>query len=170
LSRCSHSIKAATIGLCATRSSSSTSHAFRTDLPATPILPGRRNFVRRWLRVTVPDPNHSVDELRFVAVGLSNQARLCLTPNARGIISARKLTREERMVYETTGQQHNSPSRRPVLDDDRGGGPAARRQQPPMLGFFRFDLAFQESHSNTTGSQSDTSAATAKRRYSEPLI
>ena len=64
------------------------------------------------LGVTVPDPDHSFHELRFLTVGLSSQNRLLIVSyavrdrNVR-IISARKLTRKERKAYETTRQKHN---------------------------------------------------------------
>ena len=57
------------------------------------------------LSITVPDPDHSFEELRFVIVGLSHEGRLLIVSHAeRGdrirIISARELTREERNAYE----------------------------------------------------------------------
>jgi len=55
--------------------------------------------------VTVPDPDHSTDEERFVTVGMSGQNRLLMVAHAeRGerirIISARPLTPRERRQYE----------------------------------------------------------------------
>ena len=57
------------------------------------------------LSITVPDPEHSVDELRFVLVGLSDRQRLLVVVHATWgevirIISARLATRRERNVYE----------------------------------------------------------------------
>ena len=64
------------------------------------------------LGVTVPDPDHSFGELRFLTVGLSSQTRLLIVSYAERegkfrIISARKLTRKERKAYETTRQKHH---------------------------------------------------------------
>lgn len=57
------------------------------------------------LGVTVPDPDHSVEEDRYIIVGMSNRFRPLIVSFAeRGdrvrIISARELTRAERGVYE----------------------------------------------------------------------
>ncbi len=57
------------------------------------------------LSVTVPDPDHSVAEERFITVGVSSQDRLLLVAHVeRGdrirIISARELTPRERKQYE----------------------------------------------------------------------
>ncbi len=57
------------------------------------------------LSVTVPDPDHSIDEDRYITVGLSNRSRLLIVAHIeRGdrvrIISARELTRAEREAYE----------------------------------------------------------------------
>lgn len=57
------------------------------------------------LSVTVPDPDHSMEEDRFITVGLSSQDRLLMVAYAeRGdcirIISARELTSRERRQYE----------------------------------------------------------------------
>jgi len=57
------------------------------------------------LSVTVPDPDHSTEEDRFIIVGQSNRHRLLIVSFAeRGdrirIISARELTRAERRAYE----------------------------------------------------------------------
>lgn len=59
------------------------------------------------LAVTVPDPDHSLDEDRFITVGWSNQRRLLMVSHTdRGnhvrIISARELTKVERKEYEET--------------------------------------------------------------------
>jgi hypothetical protein len=57
------------------------------------------------LSITVPDPNHSFDEERFIIVGLSYDDRLLIVSyTERGdnirIISARELTQKERKDYE----------------------------------------------------------------------
>ena len=57
------------------------------------------------LALTFSDPDHSVNEQRFITVGLSNMDRLLITAHAdRGdnirIISARKTTQRERQQYE----------------------------------------------------------------------
>jgi uncharacterized DUF497 family protein len=57
------------------------------------------------LGVTVPDPDHSTEEERFITIGVSNQNRLLIVAHAdRGdcmrIISARELTPRERKQYE----------------------------------------------------------------------
>jgi len=57
------------------------------------------------LSITVPDPDHSLDEDRYIAVGMSNRSRLLIVALAeRGnrvrIISARELTKRERQAYE----------------------------------------------------------------------
>ena len=57
------------------------------------------------LSTTVPDPDHSLDEDRFITVGLSHRGRLLMVAHTeRGdrirIISARELTRTERAQYE----------------------------------------------------------------------
>ncbi|MBI5932833.1 MAG: BrnT family toxin [Chloroflexi bacterium] len=56
---------------------------------------------------TVPDPDHSLDEERFITVGWSNRRRLLMVSHTdRGnrirIISARELTKLERNEYEET--------------------------------------------------------------------
>jgi uncharacterized DUF497 family protein len=60
-----------------------------------------------FLGTTVPDPDHSGDELRYITVGSSNRGRLPMVAHAERqqrirIVSARKLTRNERRVYEET--------------------------------------------------------------------
>jgi len=55
--------------------------------------------------LTIADPDHSVDEERFVLLGLSDRRRLLVTAHTeRGdeirLISARRATRRERRVYE----------------------------------------------------------------------
>jgi len=57
------------------------------------------------LNVTSPDPDHSIEEERYVTVGRSVRGRLLLVAHVeRGdrmrIISARELTRPEREAYE----------------------------------------------------------------------
>jgi uncharacterized DUF497 family protein len=57
------------------------------------------------LATTVPDPDHSLDEERFITIGWSNQRRLLMVSHTdRGngvrIISARELTKTERKEYE----------------------------------------------------------------------
>ena len=64
------------------------------------------------LGVTVPDPDHSFEEARFITVGLSNENRLLIVSYAERdgwyrIISARGLTRKERKSYETIRQKYN---------------------------------------------------------------
>jgi uncharacterized DUF497 family protein len=60
-----------------------------------------------FLGTTASDPDHSGDEHRYITVGLSNRGRLLMVAHAERrerirIISARKLTRDERRVYEET--------------------------------------------------------------------
>ncbi|OIN85565.1 MAG: hypothetical protein AUJ21_12725 [Anaerolineae bacterium CG1_02_58_13] len=57
------------------------------------------------LAITVPDPDHSDDEDRFITLGWSNRRRLLMVSHTdRGdhirIISARELTKVERKEYE----------------------------------------------------------------------
>jgi hypothetical protein len=57
------------------------------------------------LSVTIPDPDHSVEEERFLLLGLSNRRRLLVVSHSeRGesirIISARRADRLERWMYE----------------------------------------------------------------------
>lgn len=57
------------------------------------------------LSLTIPDPDHSEDEDRFVLLGISYRNRLLVVVHTeRGdnirIISARKATRGERLQYE----------------------------------------------------------------------
>ena len=61
------------------------------------------------LSLTVPDPDHSDDEERFLLVGLSDQGRLLVVTHVeRGdvirIINARLATRRERHQYEEGDQ------------------------------------------------------------------
>lgn len=60
-----------------------------------------------FLGATAPDPDHSSDEHRYITVGLSNRGRLLMVAHAERhqrvrIVSARKLTRNERQAYEET--------------------------------------------------------------------
>ena len=55
--------------------------------------------------ITVPDPDHSKNEDRYITIGWSNQYRLLMVSHTdRGdrirIISARELTKTERKAYE----------------------------------------------------------------------
>ena len=55
--------------------------------------------------VTIYDPDHSIDELRYIDIGLSSKARLIVVSySERGerirIISSRKATKKEQRSYE----------------------------------------------------------------------
>ena len=57
------------------------------------------------LSLTVADPDHSVDEVRLVSIGLSDRRRLLVVVHAEWgptirIISARLASRRERQLYE----------------------------------------------------------------------
>jgi uncharacterized DUF497 family protein len=57
------------------------------------------------LSMTFPDPDHSIDEERFITIGMSEAGRVLLVAHtdrsgAIRIISARKATRHERNYYE----------------------------------------------------------------------
>jgi len=57
------------------------------------------------LSITYPDPDHSINEDRFITIGESKQGRLLMISHTeRGdylrIISARETTRQERQFYE----------------------------------------------------------------------
>ena len=57
------------------------------------------------LSVTISDPDHSVDEERFLLLGLSNRRRLLVVAHSEQaesirIISARRANRRERRIYE----------------------------------------------------------------------
>lgn len=60
------------------------------------------------LSITIPDPDHSVDERRFVIIGMSSKQKLLVVVHTiRGIqtirlISARIAGRHERRNYEET--------------------------------------------------------------------
>ncbi len=58
------------------------------------------------LATTVPDPDHSVGEERFLTTGLSNQQRVLIVWHTEGedmirIIGAREATPRERRTYES---------------------------------------------------------------------
>ena len=57
------------------------------------------------LSVTIPDPAHSVDEQRFLLLGISSQQRLLVIAHSESgesirIISARRVRGRERQAYE----------------------------------------------------------------------
>ena len=57
------------------------------------------------LSTTFPDPDHSINERRFITIGLSTGGKIIILSHTdRGdrirIISARKATRKERSFYE----------------------------------------------------------------------
>ena len=57
------------------------------------------------LSLTIPDPEHSVDEFRFVDIGISKNNRLLIIAYTERedrirIITARKATKTERQKYE----------------------------------------------------------------------
>ncbi|HEX5732054.1 MAG TPA: BrnT family toxin [Blastocatellia bacterium] len=57
------------------------------------------------LSITYPDPDHSIDEHRFITIGESGRGRLLMVAHTeRGdnirLISAREVTRQERQFYE----------------------------------------------------------------------
>ena len=57
------------------------------------------------LAITFPDPDHSVDEERYLTFGLSRLNRLVVISHTQRagktrIISARLMTRQERKIYE----------------------------------------------------------------------
>lgn len=57
------------------------------------------------LSSTFPDPDHSVEEDRYITIGLSNLGRLLIVSHTDRegrirVISARKATRNERKPYE----------------------------------------------------------------------
>ena len=60
------------------------------------------------LSITFEDPDHSIDEHRFITIGESRKRRVLIVAHTdRGgvirIISARKATRRERQFYEEEG-------------------------------------------------------------------
>ena len=57
------------------------------------------------LAVSGPDPDHSIEESRYITFGMSRLGRLLAVshtyrPGAIRIISARRVTRAERKIYE----------------------------------------------------------------------
>jgi len=57
-----------------------------------------------WESITIPDPDHSEDEERFVITGLSSRGRILVVPHAERdenvrIISARRADARERKEY-----------------------------------------------------------------------
>jgi uncharacterized DUF497 family protein len=57
------------------------------------------------LSTTVPDPDHSLEEERYIIVGTSHRGRISMVAHTEQgdhirIISARELTRSERRQYE----------------------------------------------------------------------
>lgn len=57
------------------------------------------------LALLMPDPDHSVGEMRYILLGMSNQQRLLVVafaerPPRTRLISARLATRKERRKYE----------------------------------------------------------------------
>lgn len=60
-----------------------------------------------FLGTTASDPDHSVEEHRYITIGLSRRGRLLMVAHAERrerirIISARRLTARERKAYEET--------------------------------------------------------------------
>ena len=60
------------------------------------------------LGLLMPDPDHSLNEARYVVLGMSNQQRLLVValaerPPRTRLISARRATRAERRRYEEKG-------------------------------------------------------------------
>lgn len=58
------------------------------------------------LQITIPDPDHSIGEFRFVTMGLSTTSRLVAVSHTEDeddrirVISARLATTHERRIYE----------------------------------------------------------------------
>lgn len=57
------------------------------------------------LALLMPDPDHSIGEMRYILLGMSNLQRLLTVafaerPPRTRLISARRATRQERRVYE----------------------------------------------------------------------
>jgi uncharacterized DUF497 family protein len=57
------------------------------------------------LEYTFNDPDHSVDEMRYLTIGVSNRGRLLIVSYTERIdkiriISARRVVRTERKIYE----------------------------------------------------------------------
>lgn len=58
------------------------------------------------LSITYPDPDHSVDEDRYIIIGMSTTEKLLIVAhtdryNITRLISARKVTNHERKLYES---------------------------------------------------------------------
>ena len=63
--------------------------------------------------VTVADPDHSIDENRYLIIGQSSRHRLLIVSHAEQaervrLISARELTPTEREAYEEEAQDRNA--------------------------------------------------------------
>ena len=59
------------------------------------------------LSIAIPDPDHSAEEERFVIIGMSGQSRLLIVVHtvrreSIRLISARMVTKHERLKYEET--------------------------------------------------------------------
>lgn len=58
------------------------------------------------LQITIPDPDHSIGEFRYVTIGLTTGGRLVVVSHAEDeddrirIVSARAVTTRERRTYE----------------------------------------------------------------------
>ena len=57
------------------------------------------------LAITFPDPDHSENESRWLSFGVSAEERLLVVAHAEAgdtirVVSARRATRKERMIYE----------------------------------------------------------------------
>jgi uncharacterized DUF497 family protein len=66
--------------------------------------------LRNKLSITIHDPDHSVNEDRYITIGASIAGRLLMVSHTdRGdrtrIITARELTRKERKAYENENQR-----------------------------------------------------------------
>ena len=66
---------------------------------------------RDTLSITIPDPDHSVDEERYITIGSSSRLRLLMVAHSERegrirVISARELTRKEREQYEEENWDH----------------------------------------------------------------
>ena len=64
------------------------------------------------LSITVHDPEHAIEQHRYITIGLSYRFRLLIVAhteqgNRIRIISARQLTRAEREAYEEESQDRN---------------------------------------------------------------
>ena len=61
------------------------------------------------LSLVMPDPSHSIDEQRYLLLGMSDRRRLLVVafaerPPRTRLISARRATRRERICYEEKDQ------------------------------------------------------------------